>query len=384
MSTAFAITWLLRLPYPARNLLRRWRGMLGMMVGVGIALGIGMAMLAINNATIELFTADFRRSAANLYGVTEGGTPIPILPGESPGRIEHAHRTLAQLRTLPAVNEAVGVMSWTVERERPGPKQPDAPDGQVLATGVDGDPTRIPGALDLKEGRWLQRSDKVVLGRKLAREKGLAVGDTLRLAERDFMVVGVGTLRGFGFAMDSVAYLDARAFARRAAVGDVVNLIAIEAADPEQARTRISEIGSLAAFSPEQLVAQAEAANADAVTIRWVFSGLTLVIAALFVSNMLARSVARRRLEFATLRAIGIPNRTLLLTVAAEAAIVSLVAVAVGIGLSSVVGWAINRYLAPRYQLDTLYSAGAGLFALVFLLALGLGLVAGLLPACEA
>jgi hypothetical protein len=60
LSTPLAITWLLRLPYPARNMLRHWRGVLGMMVGVGTALGIAMAMLAINNATNELFTADFR------------------------------------------------------------------------------------------------------------------------------------------------------------------------------------------------------------------------------------------------------------------------------------------------------------------------------------
>ncbi|MBI4506950.1 MAG: hypothetical protein HY691_15580, partial [Chloroflexi bacterium] len=56
------VTWLLRLPYPVRNVVRRWRGLLGMMLGVGIALGIGMTMLAISSAAIELYTADFRRS----------------------------------------------------------------------------------------------------------------------------------------------------------------------------------------------------------------------------------------------------------------------------------------------------------------------------------
>src|SRR5581483_1000910 len=97
-------------------------------------------------------------------------------------------------------------------------------------------------------------------------------------------------------------YLDSRAFAPRADAGDVVSMIAVDTNDPPGTRARIAEIGSLATFSPADLVGQAEAAMQDAITIRWVFSGLTLAIAALFVSNMLGRSVAARRMEFATLR----------------------------------------------------------------------------------
>ena len=50
---------------------------------------------------------------------------------------------------------------------------------------------------------------------------------------------------------------------------------------------------------------------------------MALAIGALFVSSMLSRSVVERRLEFATLKAIGIPSLTILLVVAAEAVLVS-------------------------------------------------------------
>jgi ABC-type lipoprotein release transport system permease subunit len=371
-------------PYPLRNLIRRWRGLVRMFLGVGIALGLGMAMLAMSNASVELFTADFRRSGADLYVVTEGGTPIPILPSDTPGTIEQARHTLAQIRAMPGVNEAVGVMSWSLERERTGPRSADDPTELVLATGVDGDPTHIPGTLDLKEGRWLRRADEVVLGQKLARDKGLQVGDTLRLAERDFTVVGIGKLRGFGFAMDAVAYLDMRAFQERAEAGDAMNVIAVDATDPDLVRSRIAQIGSLSAVGPQELVAQANAAMADAVMIRWVFSGLTLLIAALFVGTMLSRSVAARRLEFATLRAIGVPTRTVALTVGIEAATISVVAAALGFAISTALGWTVNHYVAPLYQLDFLYVADAQLFALVAVAALGLGVLAGWLPARRA
>ncbi len=46
---------------------------------------------------------------------------------------------------------------------------------------------------------------------------------------------------------------------------------------------------------------------------------IILFIAGMFVSNMLGRSVAERRMEFGTLRALGMPGRTILFSVAAEA-----------------------------------------------------------------
>jgi ABC-type lipoprotein release transport system permease subunit len=44
----------------------------------------------------------------------------------------------------------------------------------------------------------------------------------------------------------------------------------------------------------------------------------------------------------------------------------------------------MNRYLAPLYQFEYLYAADLAALVTVLLLALGLGLVAGLLPARQA
>ena len=107
-----------RLPYPVRNVLRRWRGTLGMMLGVGIALGVTMTMLAVSQGSIDFYTLDYKRSAANLYVVTEGGNLIPVLPSDQPGTIDHAQSTLARVRGWPEVAEAVGVMNWSLEREQ--------------------------------------------------------------------------------------------------------------------------------------------------------------------------------------------------------------------------------------------------------------------------
>jgi ABC-type lipoprotein release transport system permease subunit len=373
------------LPYPIRNVVRRWRGMLGMVLGVGIALGIGMTMLAVSKASIDLFTGDYRVSGADLYVFREGGSPIPILPGDSPGTIDYARNALARVRAAPGVRAAVGTMSWSLERERPGPLRRDAPVELIAVQGVDGDPESIPSMLKLDAGRWLRRSDEIVLGAKLAREKGLAVGGSVRLNGRDFAVVGIGRLRGLGgFAGDSAGYVDYRALRQRAPVGDVVNLIAVDTADVEATRRAVDDMDSVTPYGAAELIALAEAANQSGVVIRWIFLGLTLAIAALFVSNMLSRSVAERRLEFATLRAIGMPTRTILASVATEAVLISVLAFVVGVLISLVFGWAINATLAVQYGIESLYSADAALFGVVLALALALGLVAGLLPARQA
>ena len=63
---------------------------------------------------------------------------------------------------------------------------------------------------------------------QLARDKSLHVGDTLRLNGSTFSIVGVGLLRGFSsFGQNSVVYMDLRTLVQRAAVGNVVNVIAV-------------------------------------------------------------------------------------------------------------------------------------------------------------
>src|SRR5207253_2198504 len=77
-------------------------------------------------------------------------------------------------------------------------------------------------------GRWLRGGNEVVIGRQLARDKGLHVGDTLRLNGATFSIVGVGLLRGFSsFGQNSVVYMDLRTLVQHAPVGNVVNVVAV-------------------------------------------------------------------------------------------------------------------------------------------------------------
>jgi putative ABC transport system permease protein len=354
-------------------------------IGVGIALGLGMTMMATSQASIDMLVGDFRISGANLYVHTEGGNLIPILPGEVPGKIRHARNVLSQIRGLPGVTQAFGTMTWPLERERPGPRRSsDEPTELLAVVGVDGDPSQIAGAVLLQAGRWLGRSDELVIGAKVAREKRLAIGDTVRLSGRDFQVVGIGRLRGVGFGSDGYAYMEYRALRQRADFGDVINMVAVETTRPDLARARIPELDTLAVKEPADLIAQAEKLLEVSLVMQAIMVGLTLVIAGLFVANMLGRSVTSRRVELATMRAIGVASRTILLLIAGEALFVSLLASAVGIAVSLTLGWLIDTYLAPMYGIESLYVVDAGVYLSVVLLALALGVLAGVVPARRA
>jgi putative ABC transport system permease protein len=239
--------------------------------------------------------------------------------------------------------------------------------------------------LELDSGRWLRGGNEIVLGRTLAKDKNLHIGDTLRLNGGTFSVVGIGTLRGFSsFGQNSVAYMDDRTLSQRAQVGNALNVIAIQTSQPSQVVQRLDDLGGLSAWTPAQLVAEAQAANASSMVIDWILIILTLGVAGLFVNTMLNHSVTERRAEFAVLRAIGFPGTWIVLTVALESLSITVAAGFVAVAISLLFGYLINATIAVQYGIDSLFRADPSLFLLIFSLAAGLGVASGVLPARKA
>jgi ABC-type antimicrobial peptide transport system permease subunit len=270
-----------------------------------------------------------------------------------------------------------------MQREPPGPRRRGEPTELVATIGVDGAPADVPGLLVLDSGRWLHGGNEVVLGRTLARDKGLRVGDTLRLNGTTFSVVGVGLLRGFAaFGQNSVAYMDYRTLVQRAGLSSsAMNVIAIQTDQPARVAQRVADLGGLSSWTPAQLVAQAQQASASGITIDWILIILTLGVAGLFVNTMLNHSVSERRAEFAVLRAIGFPRGWIVLAVALESLTITIAAGLIAVGISLIFGGLINATVAQQYGLDSLYRADTSLLVLIFGLAAGLGLVSGVVPA---
>ena len=379
-----AIPWSFRQPLVVRSALRRWRGMTGMVFAVGGALGLVMMLLFLAQGSTWLYVQDYVESGVDLYVVRHGGVMIPILPGDSPGTIKNARHALGQARAVPEVHGALGVMIWQLERTQEGPRR-EQRNEMVNVAGVDGDPERVASALKMQEGRWLRRADEVVIGRKLAKDKALRVGDTLTLDNRRLTVVGIGRLRGVGFGGDGTAFLELGTLRQLADLGDAVNFVLVDATDEAAARARLpADLDNVDVWDRPKLVAGAEAANASGFVFMGLISGVALFIAGVFVSSMLLRSVAERRIEFATLRAVGVPNRTIVGLVLAEALLVCGLGAVVGAGIGTGLSLWLDAMYAELLGIDSIYRADAVQFLQVFVLALAIGIVAGLLPARRA
>lgn len=356
-----------------------------MILGVGIALSVGMTILAIISAEMDLLTGDYERSGIGLYVATQGGTLVTRLPGDTPGTIQNARSVLASLRSWPTVQSAVGAITWPLTRENDGPRRRGQTSEIVSTIGVSGDPTLVPGMLTLDSGRWIRGTNEIVVGRTLARDKSLHVGDVLRLNGAPFTIVGIGSLRGFSaFGQASVAYMDYATLVQRAQLGNVMNMVAIQTRQPNDVQRRIVELGGLSAWTPRELVNLAQQASASGIAIDWLLIVLTLGIAGLFVNTMLNHSVSERRAEFAVLRAIGFPARWIVLTIALEAVMITVAAGFVAVLISLGLGTLLNATVAVQYGLDTLYKVDVALFMLIFGLAAALGIVSGVLPARKA
>src|SRR5690348_8971121 len=126
-SRAQPIGWLLRLPYPLRNALGRWRTLLSMVLGVGLALSIGMTILAVISAEMDLLTGDYARSGIGLFVATEGGKIVAELAGDTPGQIQNARGVVAQIRSWPEVRNVIGAQTWSMTRTPDGPRRTGQP-----------------------------------------------------------------------------------------------------------------------------------------------------------------------------------------------------------------------------------------------------------------
>ena len=402
------VSWLLSMPYPVRTVIRRWRGLTGMVMGVGIALGIGMLFLGVSKSKVDLYSANFVQVAADLYVVQRGGTLVPILPSDTTGSISKASGVIAQVRAIKEVRSVVGFSLAGLAQELDSGRNADEPAALVTVMGVDGDPSLIDGLLVLKQGRWIRRPDEVMVGTTLAREKHLAVGDALRLSGRTFTIVGIGRLRGSSFGTEGYAYLDYQALRERSGAPDSMSMMIVDVdapasrarslnADPApdstsqgapnpvaEVRVRLVTMAPVAAFEPAQLVALAETAMKASYVFSWLMIALTLAIAALFVSSMLGRSVAERRIEFATLRAIGLSARTVLATVAGEAAVIICLAWLFGLLMAWGLGAWTNVVIEQAYGLENMYVADPPLFVALFVVSALVGVAAGLVPARQA
>ncbi len=244
----------------------------------------------------------------------------------------------------------------------------------------------VGGSLDALEGGG------VVVAASVAEERGLELGDTVTMTfsytgDQRLPVVGVldsvdaqALSTGWFVSLDTYAEhftedLDATVFVRGA-----------DGVPADELRAAVE--GALADHPTAAVRDQAAAADARGATVDQVLGlvtvllVLTVVIALLGITNTLALSVAERTREIGLLRAVGGTRRQIGAMVRSEAVLVSAIAGALGLALGVGLGAATVTALGRAAPLSIVLPGGR--LAVVLVVAVVAGLVAGLAPSRRA
>ena len=235
----------------------------------------------------------------------------------------------------------------------------------------------------LVEGRYVQRPNEVLLGKIAAKTYKVGVGDTLKLFENRYKVVGIaetGVAWEEGGAM--VALREAQRLLNRPRS---VSFIFVDVTDPSQAGAVRDAINrrfpeARASLSSEFAENTDDMANAEAMFTAIGF--LALLVGGIVVANTLLMSVHERTREIGTLRALGWAKGRILSQIVQESLLLCILSAIVG----SIMGVLLLVLAARAPGLNGLISArwDAQIFIQAIVLTLVVGLVASAYPAWRA
>jgi ABC-type lipoprotein release transport system permease subunit len=232
-------------------------------------------------------------------------------------------------------------------------------------------------------GQPLAARRQVIVGRQAAQEMELEVGDTLRLLESNFRVVGLYETgvpyedSGFVIGLQEGQALSGKPHQ--------VMIYLIKARDPRQAARIHDELEVAFPDLAVSLASNAAESMPDMQRMdQWVraISVLAVFVGGIGMLNTMLMSVLERTREIGVLRALGWRRRRVLGMVLQEALLLGLVGGAWGILLGVGLAWIASQIPGSAGAIDPHYEVG--LFVRALVVALVTGAIGGLYPAWRA
>ena len=367
-----------------RNMLRRPTRSLLTLLGIAVGIAAIVTLVALSRGLAESYTEVTSRTRADvtIQAVQEAGQAITLGTGFD-------EAWLHDLRRLPEVRSASGML-YSLARVPGSPffivfgYEPDQPGIQQF---------RIIDGVSLSEvhGRWAAiRSPRarggkpMILGSVAANKLKRSVGDTLRIEETTFRIVGIYET---GVAMEDaggvISLQDAQTLAGMPRQVMYVGLQLHHPQRAEEFKERLSRI------LPREL----EVAGTQVGTMMlemlelldvyaWVIAMIAALVGGVGMMNTMLMSVFERTREIGVLRAVGWTSRRVLGMILGESLLLSLLGGLFGLGL----GAALTRMAANTPAMAGYASGDVPpiLIAQSFATAVVLGLVGGLYPAWRA
>lgn len=351
-------------------------------LGIAVAVASTVVFLSLGEGLRQAFMSELGSVGPDLqisYGNlgTGGFTAMPQLP-------------LTYLDELQARAEVYGIERITpvLVYLRSGLSVDSTMVFQGLPPGVPIDDLYLD--FSVERGRSLNAADAqqgvAVIGAQLANRLGLGIGDEVRFNPRaSYRVVGVAaTSAGL---LDNSVLVPLASLQTAIGVDDLVSTLMVDLRDPSSAEVAAAALGEaypeLGVQTRGDLFSLFDRGMAISDMVRLGISVIALVMGAIAVANTMLMSVFERTREFGVVRAVGARPRFLFGLVLTESLALALVGAAFGV----LVGW-VGVRLVNAVAIDIIGLGVAALtprlLAFAVLVAGGIGLVAGLLPAGRA
>jgi putative ABC transport system permease protein len=245
---------------------------------------------------------------------------------------------------------------------------------------------------------WLNTRIGAIVGKKSAARFGWKIGDRIPLKSAiwgqpagadqwEFEIVGI--YDGAKKSTDTTGFYFRYDYFEEARQRDkgMVGWYSIKIADPDRAAEIAARIDEEFANSPYETKTEAEAAFVqgfanqigDIGAITMAVVGAVFFTILIVAGNTMAQSVRERTEELGVLKAIGFTNGRVLVLILLESCWLAILGGFTGLGIA----WLIVETMEPPQMLPLVYMPKPTLIAGA-LFALGLGVVAGIIPAWQA
>jgi len=348
-----------------RNLWRRKARSILTMLGVAIGVAAVIALGAMAEGIAEGYAAMAGGSRADLLVTQVDAIDLTLSAVDE--------RVGERIEMLGGVGNVSGVIINIVRME-------DIP--YFIVGGYDPQEIAIQH-FKIVQGQPLSHDKQAILGKQAAETLKKSVGDTIKLYEIPYRVVGVyETGQSFEEGGAVISLTDAQAIFKKPRQ---VNFYEVQARDPTQVdalEARIEQLFPDVSVSKAADVADEQAEVQSLRAMAWGISLIAVLIGGLGMMNTMVMAVFEQTREIGVLRAVGWRRSRVLRLIVSQSVVLSLLGGLLGIGIGFFLVWLMKR--TPALAAFAPGAMPISLLVQGMSVALVLGIIGGFYPAWRA